>query len=95
LGRLSKLEERKMPITVEKITASAGLVGGVGEGSGLPVPGVATQESNLVASKNGTKYHYTWCSGASTIKEENKVYFASKEEAEKAGYKPAVNCKGL
>ena len=49
----------------------------------------------VVASKSGTKYHLPWCSGASTIKEENKIWFDSYEEARKAGYTPAGNCKGL
>lgn len=48
-----------------------------------------------VASKTGTKYHLPWCSGARRIKDENKVWFATKEEAEAAGYTPAANCKGL
>lgn len=95
LGRLSKLEERKLPITVEKITVSADLIGGAGEVNNLGVSGTTIQQGDLVASKNGTKYHYLWCPGSSTIKEENKIYFSSKEEAENAGYKPAVNCKGL
>jgi len=51
--------------------------------------------STYVASKKGTKYHLPWCAGASQIKEENKIYFATKAEAEKAGYQPASNCKGL
>lgn len=49
----------------------------------------------LVASKQGTKYHLPWCAGARTIKEENKIWFPSKEEAEAAGYTAAANCKGL
>lgn len=49
----------------------------------------------LVGSKNSDKYHYPWCPGALRIKDENKVWFASKEEAEKAGYVPAKNCPGL
>lgn len=53
------------------------------------------QEQGYVASKNGTKYHLPWCSGAQRIKEENKVWFKSKAEAEAAGYTPAANCKGL
>jgi len=53
------------------------------------------ETSNIVASKNGTVYHYVWCSGAKRIKEENKIYFNSIEEAEKAGYRPAKNCPGL
>jgi hypothetical protein len=49
----------------------------------------------VVGSKNGSKYHLPWCSGAKTIIEANKVWFASKEVAEQAGYTPAGNCKGL
>lgn len=49
----------------------------------------------LVGSKNGTKYHYPWCSGAERIKEENKIWFQSAEEAKRAGYTPAANCPGL
>lgn len=48
-----------------------------------------------VASKSGTKYHLPWCGGAKRIKEENKIWFATKEDAEKAGYTPAANCKGI
>lgn len=52
-------------------------------------------EGIYVASKNGTKYHLPSCSGAKRIKEENKVWFNSKAEAEQAGYEPAKNCKGI
>jgi len=48
-----------------------------------------------VASKSGTKYHLPWCGSAKQIKEENKVWFDTKEEAERAGYTPASNCKGI
>ena len=50
-----------------------------------------------VASKTGTKYYLPWCGTASRIKEENKVWFETKAEAEAeaAGYQPAANCKGL
>jgi hypothetical protein len=77
------------------MTSSAGLIGGAGEANKPESLSAVSPRGNLVASKNGTKYHFLWCPGASTIKEENKIYFTSKEEAEKAGYKPAVNCKGL
>jgi len=50
---------------------------------------------NFVGSKNGTKYHYPWCSGAARIKEENKVWFQTVDEAKRAGYSPAANCPGL
>lgn len=57
----------------------------------------SAQDTNTqyVGSKNGTKYHLPTCPGAKQIKEENKVYFASKADAQKAGYTPASNCKGI
>ena len=62
-----------------------------------PVKKVATAAAGgqLVASKTGTKYYLPWCGSVKRIKEENKVWFASKAEAEAAGYEPAKNCKGL
>lgn len=48
-----------------------------------------------VGSKSGTKYYLPWCGTAKRIKDENKVWFATKEDAEKAGYEPGKNCKGL
>lgn len=46
----------------------------------------------VVASKNGSRYHFLWCPGAKQIKEENKIYFNSEEEAISAGYSLAANC---
>jgi len=53
------------------------------------------ENSIVVGSKNSDKYHYPWCSGAKRISEANKITFSSIEEARKAGYTPAGNCKGL
>ena len=47
----------------------------------------------VVVSKNGSKYHYLHCSSAEQIKEENKITFATAQEAESAGYTLASNCK--
>lgn len=47
---------------------------------------------SFVASKNGKKYYPLSCGGAKRIKEENKIYFATTEEAERAGYGKALNC---
>lgn len=48
----------------------------------------------VVVSKNSTskKYHFTWCPGAKQIKEENKIWFNSEQEAINAGYSLAGNC---
>ncbi len=48
-----------------------------------------------VGSRNGTKFHLLTCPGASQIKEENKVYFSSKQDAYSKGYTEAANCKGI
>lgn len=95
LGRLSKIENSKPPIKITNpASASLGIPGnGIGQGSGTPPD--ATFLGQYVASKNGTKYHLPWCSGAQTIKEENKIWFNTKTDAENAGYSPASNCKGI
>jgi len=55
----------------------------------------APQGGQYVASRSGSKYHLPWCSGAKNISEANKIWFASKEEAEAKGYTAAANCPGL
>lgn len=49
----------------------------------------------VVASRSGDRYHYPWCSGARSMREENKRWFNSIEDARAAGYTPAGNCRGL
>jgi len=60
-----------------------------------PTSASTSAEIQLVGSKNGTKYHFLTCPGASQIKEENKVFFDSFASARAAGYEPAANCVGL
>lgn len=99
LGRLSVSEEQKFPISIKNVetnTLSANALTGLEnvEQNG-EVGNVVNEGGQVVASKNGTKYHYPWCSGAKSISDKNKIFFASIEEAKKAGYTPASNCKGL
>ena len=109
LGRLSVYEEKK-PLTAtmstNKSTAEAPIQAPatVVQTAKVAAPatiGAATAasagnaQSTIVGAKTTKKYHYTWCSGAARIKEENKVYFASITEAKAAGYVPAANCPGL
>ncbi len=54
-----------------------------------------TNSGQVVASKNGAKYHYPWCSGAKRISPKNLITFNSIKEARASGYLPAANCKGL
>ncbi len=59
------------------------------------VSGNRDASGSLVASKNGTKFYLPSCSGAARIKEANKVWFSSRQDAEAAGYSAAANCPGL
>jgi len=43
--------------------------------------------ASYIASKSGSKYHTPKCDWAKKIKKANAVWFDSKEEAKKAGYK--------
>jgi uncharacterized protein YdeI (BOF family) len=52
-------------------------------------------QGQVVGSKNSDKYHLPDCPGAKQISEQNKIWFNSTAEAEKAGYKPASNCPRL
>lgn len=61
------------------------------------VPGDSQQEFSLdaqfVASTGGTKYYPIGCGSVSRIKEENRVYFVTEDEAKAAGYDRTTACK--
>lgn len=94
LGRLSALEGKKSPILIERNQF-------LSPSSDIPSLGTPTTKSKnlpekfFVAAKSGTRYYFPWCGGVSRIKEENKIWFASEAEAQKAGFAPAANCAGL
>lgn len=48
-----------------------------------------------VASKRGRVYYFTWCAGAKSIVDENRVYFTTAVDARAAGLKPSTACSGL
>lgn len=88
LGRLSKTQEMHAPVQIYEEQLPIQEEGG-------EVRSAQIDTGSVVASKNGTKYHLPWCSGAQRIKEENKIWFTTIEEAKAAGYTPAANCKGI
>lgn len=52
------------------------------------------QNKPFFASSRGTKYYsITGCSGGKTISPENKIYFYTLQDAEKAGYVLSSSCK--
>jgi hypothetical protein len=111
LGRISGLQEKRPPVRIISNSGPArldGVSGGEVKGASVnnspPNPSLNLREGSpalsesggqVVASKNGTKYHYPWCAGAKQISAKNLITFNSIEEAKKAGYSPASNCKGL
>ncbi len=82
LGRLSALRDSQPPISVTIAPTEA-------EPRAMAAGGL------VVASRSGSAYYYPWCGGASNISPANTVWFNSEAAAQKAGYVPAKNCKGL
>lgn len=80
LGRLSALQEVKTPISISQAAGVAS----------APALG-----GSYVASKTGSVYYFPWCSGADAILSTEQIWFKTEAAAQKAGYKPAKNCKGL
>jgi hypothetical protein len=106
LGRISGLQEKRALVRVISDNPLnppylKGEIGGKDISSVSNIQQTAavgasnTSGESVVASKNGTKYHYPWCAGAKQISEKNKIIFNSIAEARAAGYTPATNCKGL
>lgn len=110
LGRLSAILPAKEPISIteyesrglfddsEKYQAGIALPKQAKEGKAdilTATRSLKQKEDKYVASKSGKAYHFPWCPGAQRIKDKNKIWFSSREEAEKAGYRPAANCPGL
>lgn len=107
LGRVSGLQEKREPVRIINNSSanplSASAKASDGQATSLPsleqsaAVGASDTTSGgvVVASKNSTKYHYPWCSGAKRISPKNLISFNSIEEARASGYTPAANCKGL
>jgi hypothetical protein len=105
LGRLSKNESPD--VSVEGISAKAGEAAAITailpEPAYVPAqvkvpsdtPSVSTTTGNFVASKRGKKYYSISCTGAKNLLEANKIYFATKAQAEQAGYTKSASCPDL
>lgn len=102
LGRLSVVWPVKEPLKIKetnnlpKVGSAASKEVDVTKTEKAAVLPINTSlKGKFVASKSGISFHYPWCPGALKIKEENKIWLDTKEEAESRGYKPAGNCPGL
>ena len=96
-GRLSAPEIIRNPIIINEPNASSSVnfLSNVSQSlnaaAGQGIQNIAQNvKGAFVASKNGTKYYWPWCSWAERIKEENKIWFNSEKDAQTAGYSPGV-----
>ena len=51
-----------------------------------------TQPNSYVGNRNSLVYHYPSCEGVAKMKDKNKVYFETKEQAESRGYRSCDIC---
>lgn len=75
-------EETVIPITTPEPTAGP-----------QPDDRIAPNEYTYVGSKKSDKYHLPSCRYAQSIDDENRIGWASREEAEAAGYEACKVCK--
>lgn len=93
LGRLTA-PRPKPPVTLREVDLKRYFVQeNAPAGSGAGATAAKTEPvGTFLASKNGQRYYPKNCAAANRIKPENRVWFASIVEAEKAGYTRAANC---
>ena len=58
-----------------------------------PLDQTNSKAKNFFASNRGSKYYSLGCAGGKSIILENRIYFATKEEAERAGYQLSSSCQ--
>ena len=96
LGRLS-LANKSSPVKIEYNgeSQSANILTSLKSAELLatPISQKASSTKNFFASNKGTKYYPVGCGAGKTIKQENRVYFDTRELAEKAGYILSSSCK--
>jgi hypothetical protein len=83
------------PLSVDEKSDGGGTILGTSTENGNSA---VTSPSNIrkyVGARGGKAYYLPSCPAANRIAEKNKIWFSSKEEAERLGYKPATNCKGI
>lgn len=54
---------------------------------------ISNTTGSIFASRNGKKYYYSGCKSGSRIKQANRVYYDTKEQAEATGKTLASGCK--
>jgi hypothetical protein len=100
LGYIARMETRPIPLVAQKplqdrpSVLKETQVAKVGDNTSLSTSAAPkdTTSGSFVASKNGTKYYPVACSSAKRIKDANKVFFQTADEAHAEGYTLASGC---
>ena len=91
LGRLSK-EDSSSGVKIEYPNQEENQTTGVPLSKNSPEINTNSTSKTFFASSKGSKYYSIGCSAGKTIKQENRIYFDTKEEAEGAGYELSSSC---
>lgn len=101
LGRLSKEGansgiqiEYMDPSSFKSASQSGAVIKSIDDYASQPVFSTPTNsDKNYFASSRGSKYYPAGCSAGKSLKEENRIYFATGDEAEQAGYELSSSCQ--
>lgn len=97
LGRLSK-NNSNAGIKIEypsQLNQASNAISGIQSPELTPTINQIIQNSggkSYFASRIGSKYYSIGCSAGKNIKQENRIYFPSTDEAERAGYERSSSC---
>lgn len=97
-GRLTAIREPKEPIKIENYGLASLKESVESQDTDKAEEGIKEAEKKqevFVGSINSNKYHLPDCQWAKRIKEENRIWFESVEDAETKGYVPASCIKKL
>gem|GEM_PF-4189575 len=92
LGRMSKLEDIRPPLTIERAALISTTVGERSQVLPRETGSGSVSSGAFVASDGGTKYYPVGCSGAKRITAAHRIYFESAQAAVAAGYSLAATC---
>ncbi|HUD04207.1 MAG TPA: hypothetical protein VMR73_01810 [Candidatus Paceibacterota bacterium] len=93
IGGLWGREENRPPVTIKMVDMNQNASVAVSSGNIQNPTSVSSTTEPYVGNVNSKIYQLSSCLGAKLISDENKIWFASKANAEAAGYVPAKNCK--
>jgi len=58
----------------------------------IAVAQAVKSNGRIMASKNGKRYYFSWCTGAEKIAVKNRIYFTTEAEAQSRGLTVAKGC---